>query len=257
MTSFSERLIYLIKEFGVSHTTIFEKTGISTGNLSSYRSGRVKPSFDAIVALANFFNISTDWLLKGSGPIPVNIPQERLPLYSCTDSETRLLNENLTHYLTQAFDDGSVDFSCSVKDDRMQYTGINDGDTAFCKRADTAQPGQIVAVRYLTGDNELTLQFFILKDGQPYFCSANPDYEDVRMTANHQIVGVLTGLLKVQSPAFSDYEKLLSKIQRPDKVWAEIIASTDKNGIPVQFVEQLIKAQIALVQHISKSNCKK
>ena len=252
MTSFTERLIYLIKESGTSHTTIFEKTGISTGNLSSYRSGRIKPSFDAIVALSDFFNVSTDWLLKGTGPVPEQFPQRHVPVYGCVGSGTKFLNENLTEYLTKTLDCDSIDFSCCVKGDRMQYVGIYDGDTAFFKQADIPQPGQIVAVRNLTGENKLTLQFFIKKNSQAYFRSANPDYEDVLMTSDHQIDGVLVGLLKVQVPSLSDYESFLSYKQQSEAAWAEIIALAFNNGIPAQFVKQLIEMQIAMMRNITE-----
>ncbi|HWR43388.1 LexA family transcriptional regulator [Sporomusa sp.] len=256
MTSFTERLIYLIKESGASHTTIFEKTGISTGNLSSYRSGRVKPSFDAIVALSDFFNVSTDWLLKGTGPVPEHFPQKRIPVYSCVDSDARFLNESQTKYLTETLDCNTIDFSGCVKSDRMQYVGIYAGDMAFFKRTEIPQPGQIVAVRNLTGGNELTLQFFIKKNSQAYFRSANPDYEDVLMTSDHQIDGVLVGLLKVQFPSLCDYESFLTYKQQSEEAWAEIIALAFSNGIPAQFVKQLIEMQIAMLRIITESRCK-
>ena len=253
MTSFVERLIYLIKESGASHTTIFEKTGISTGNLSSYRSGRVKPSFDAIVALSNFFDVSTDWLLKGTGPMPKQLAQRPVPFYDCNGTETQFLSENLTEYLTEALDCDSIDFSYYVKGDQMQYVGIYDGDIAFFKQFDNLQTGQIVAVRNLTGTNELTLQFFIKKNSQAYFRSANPSYEDVLMSSAHQINGVLVGLLKLQVPSLDDYERFLSYKQQSEEVWAAIIALAFNNGIPPQFVKQLIEMYLTMMRNISES----
>ena len=252
MISFTERLTYLIKESGISHTTIFEKTGISTGNLSSYRSGRVKPSFDAIIALADFFNVSTDWLLKGTGPLPVQLPPRRSIVYGCADSGTQFLNETVTRYLTETFNCDSIDFSCCVEDDRMQFVGIYAGDTAFFKQTATPLPGNIVAVRDLTGDSKLTLQFFIHKNSQPYFRSANPDYKDVLMTSDHRIDGVLVGLLKMRAPLLKDYEGCLSYKQQSEEIWTEIIALAVKNSIPAQFIKQLIEMQIAMLQNIGE-----
>lgn len=63
--SFVERLNELIEKSNLTHKEIAEKTCISAGNVSHYRTGKVKPSFDAIIDLAYLFNVSTDWLLLG------------------------------------------------------------------------------------------------------------------------------------------------------------------------------------------------
>ncbi len=63
--SFTERLDFLINKHDVTHKDIEEKTGVSAGNISHYRTGKSKPGFDAIIALAKFFNVTTDWLLLG------------------------------------------------------------------------------------------------------------------------------------------------------------------------------------------------
>lgn len=71
--TFEERLIDLIKKSGLSHKEIAEKTSVSAGNVSNYRTGKVRPSFEAIIALANLFQVSTDYLLLGK---PSEAPQE-------------------------------------------------------------------------------------------------------------------------------------------------------------------------------------
>lgn len=64
--SFEERLNQLIIDSAMSHKEIAAKTRISAGNISHYRNGKVKPSFDAIIDLANLFQVSTDYLLLGN-----------------------------------------------------------------------------------------------------------------------------------------------------------------------------------------------
>lgn len=63
--TFEERLIDLIKKSGLSHKEIAERTCVSAGNVSNYRTGKVRPSFEAIIDLANLFQVSTDYLLLG------------------------------------------------------------------------------------------------------------------------------------------------------------------------------------------------
>lgn len=42
---------------------ISDATGISTGNISDWGSGRSKPTAEALVLLADYFDVSVDYLL--------------------------------------------------------------------------------------------------------------------------------------------------------------------------------------------------
>lgn len=44
------------------------QTGISPSNLNKYEKNEIKPTSDAIISLANFFQVTTDWLLIGKEP---------------------------------------------------------------------------------------------------------------------------------------------------------------------------------------------
>lgn len=47
---------------------VSDKTGISRSNLGKYEKDEVNPSADAIIGLCNFYNVSSDWLLRGIEP---------------------------------------------------------------------------------------------------------------------------------------------------------------------------------------------
>lgn len=47
-----------------------EAIGISQGNLSDIERGKFSPSVETIISVSRYSNISTDWLLKGTGPGP-------------------------------------------------------------------------------------------------------------------------------------------------------------------------------------------
>ncbi|MFZ5755158.1 MAG: helix-turn-helix domain-containing protein [Bacillota bacterium] len=66
LTTIGERIRYLRETRNVTQLELAKKTGISRGNLSSYETGRFSPSSEALVSIANFFDVSTDWLLTGS-----------------------------------------------------------------------------------------------------------------------------------------------------------------------------------------------
>lgn len=53
------------QELHITQREIFQKTGISTGNLSGIECGRYLPSATALIELSKILNCSTDWILKG------------------------------------------------------------------------------------------------------------------------------------------------------------------------------------------------
>ncbi len=60
--SFKERLNELMKETGISQSSIVHKTKINKGALSCYLKGMYNPKRDNIDKLASFFNVNPDWL---------------------------------------------------------------------------------------------------------------------------------------------------------------------------------------------------
>lgn len=63
---FSTRLISLRKEKGLSQYSLADKLGCSRGLISNYEQGRREPDFNTLLKLADYFNVSTDYLLGKS-----------------------------------------------------------------------------------------------------------------------------------------------------------------------------------------------
>ncbi len=57
------RLFELLKEKNITRKELTQATGISSGNISDWKSGRSKPSADKLSLLASFFDVSVDYLL--------------------------------------------------------------------------------------------------------------------------------------------------------------------------------------------------
>lgn len=69
-TTIGERIRFLRQTIHkVTQQELANATGISRGNLSNYEKDRFKPASDAILAIANYFDVSTDWLLTGKESI--------------------------------------------------------------------------------------------------------------------------------------------------------------------------------------------
>lgn len=66
VTTIGERIRFLRQTIRkVTQQELANATGLSRGNLSNYEKDRFKPASDAILAIANYFDVSTDWLLTG------------------------------------------------------------------------------------------------------------------------------------------------------------------------------------------------
>ncbi|MCM3598661.1 helix-turn-helix domain-containing protein [Metabacillus idriensis] len=62
---FGERLAILRKSKGLSQYDLAERLGFSRGKLANYEQGSRQPDYDTLIKIADFFEVSTDYLLKG------------------------------------------------------------------------------------------------------------------------------------------------------------------------------------------------
>ena len=59
---FSHRLKQIMKDLTVTNEDLSTETGISVNSLIAYKSGKVSPSLDKVIAIADYFEVSIDWL---------------------------------------------------------------------------------------------------------------------------------------------------------------------------------------------------
>lgn len=58
-----ERLVSLRKRLHLTQKQVAEGTGLTTVAIQNYESGRRKPAYDVLIALADFFHVPVDYLL--------------------------------------------------------------------------------------------------------------------------------------------------------------------------------------------------
>lgn len=63
MTKFPERLRQLREERGVSQAAVSKEMGVSRYAVYSYEKGKTEPTLDGLVVLANYFDVTADYLL--------------------------------------------------------------------------------------------------------------------------------------------------------------------------------------------------
>lgn len=62
--SISKRIKELRARVGISQEVLAKKLGLSVASVASYEIGRVTPSIEVLVKLANVFGVSVDYILE-------------------------------------------------------------------------------------------------------------------------------------------------------------------------------------------------
>ncbi|WP_144498705.1 helix-turn-helix domain-containing protein [Bacillus pumilus] len=62
---FKDRLIQLRKNKKLTQEQMAEKIGIHRGTYANYERGHRQPDYDTLLKIADFFDVTTDYLLRG------------------------------------------------------------------------------------------------------------------------------------------------------------------------------------------------
>lgn len=68
------KLRTLRKDRGLTQSELGKALGVSPSTIGMYEQGRREPDKDALLAIANFFNVSTDYLLGNDTPASTSQP---------------------------------------------------------------------------------------------------------------------------------------------------------------------------------------
>lgn len=195
ITLFKDSLKKLRKEKGLSQADFAEAFGVSRGAVAMWESGKRKPGFDTLEKLADFFGVTTDFILGIDNnsirieDIPGVIPFEnfhKIPILGTIAAGIPILaEENHIGYTMTTLNHGHDYFALIVKGDSMDLAGIPDGSEVVVRVQPTVENGQIAAV--LIGDSA-TVKKFYLHDYKVFLnpVSSNPAHNvqiyDVRET---------------------------------------------------------------------------
>ena len=73
----ADRILELRKQKGISQEALADKLGVSRQAISKWESEQSMPELDKIVLMSDFFEVSTDYLLKGIEPVSENNEKSR------------------------------------------------------------------------------------------------------------------------------------------------------------------------------------
>lgn len=169
---------------------------ISQGALSGYETGRYEPDLNTLSKMADYFNVSIDYLLcrsneheEPSTPVPnnvIHIRKKRIPVLGTIAAGVPIYaDEQHDEYIT-ADEDDDVDFALIVQGDSMEPR-LLDGDIVMFRAQDDVYDGQIAAV--IIGD-EATLKRLYHMPNAVQLISENPKYKPMMFRENVRILGV-------------------------------------------------------------------
>lgn len=180
MSLFGNRLRQLRKEDNLTQKDLAAKLGLAFSTISMYERGIREPDFETTEAIADYFNVSMDFLLgKSQNTAPMGniipIPQlNRIPLLgTIACGEPILAAENLEGEVSIP-DDIKADFALRCSGDSMIDARILDGDIVYIRQQPTVNNGEIAAV--LIGD-EATLKKVFISEGTITLLACNSNYQ--------------------------------------------------------------------------------
>ncbi|MFQ9667111.1 MAG: LexA family protein [Faecalibacterium prausnitzii] len=171
------RIPELRAEKGISMRDAARMLGMPYTTYVNYEKGTREPNSETLIALANFYETSVDYLIgkSSSRTGKITIPPGFIPLpkmkkvpligaIACGDPITALQNREGE---VDAPEDMRCDFALKCHGDSMTGAGIHDGDTVFIRIQPEVENGEIAAVRI---GEEATLKRVYL----------HPDYIELR-----------------------------------------------------------------------------
>lgn len=174
-------------ERGLKDADVVKATGITKSTFSDWKSGRSKPKQDKLQKIADFFEVSLDYLTTGeditasislSNIFPIEL--KRFPMLGeIACGKPKYTNEDRESYV-MAGTNIKADFCLKASGDSMVNARILDGDIVFIKQQDIVENGEIAAV-VVNNDSEATLKrlFYYQEKGLLILKAENPTYEDL------------------------------------------------------------------------------
>ncbi len=187
---YSPTIAELASQLNLSRSTVFEHLGeLQRKSLLSTcpgraRSLRLTPQGRRLLKNTQAHIVEDEEAARPSVPL-VGQVAAGLPIEAVENKETLSLES--------CFGTGDDLFALQVRGDSMIEENIRPGDYVICRRAQTAQNGQLVVA--LVNDGQATLKRFYREQDRARLQPANPNYEPI-YSDNCRINAVVVGLLR-------------------------------------------------------------
>ncbi len=169
---------------------VSKATGISASTFSDWKSGRSIPKADKMKLIADYFNVSVEYLLglenksidEISGYKRVRA-RKMVPIIGEIRAGSPIItNETLLGYEFADIDDTDDYFYLSVCGDSMKNIGMVNGSLVLFHKQQYAENGDIVAC--LVGGDSATVKRFRRVKKEIFLIPENEDYSPIRLTTD-------------------------------------------------------------------------
>ena len=176
----------LRKKHKITAKQLGEIISVAESTMSLYENGKREPDYETLVKIADYFKVSTDYLLgRDESTISDDLPtadnifrieKRQFPLLGeIACGEPLYADEEHESYVL-AGSDLEADFCLRAKGDSMVNARILDGDIVFIKKTPMVNNGEIAAV--IIGE-EATLKrvYYYAESAKLILNAENPKYE--------------------------------------------------------------------------------
>jgi len=254
LATLGDRLRALREEEGYSQADLGRLLTLSQSTIAFYESGKREPSPGTLRQIADFYQVSVDYLIGRTnhratltGAVPA--PSKSIPILGTIRAGIPVLAEENWDGEIEVPASLKADFALRISGDSMTWAGIHDGDLAILRRSDSASPGMIVAAGIEEGTWSATFKYYIKENGHAVLRAANPEYQDVTVTPNHRVIGYAVAVLK-EPPMYSHYKSLLMRKDLHDRKWQLAMEIAQQHGLDGEKVANLIALFGQTVRHI-------
>ncbi len=196
MNTFATVFKYLRERKGITQDSIGKDLELSKSTISMYENGNRTPDFETLELIADYFNVSIDFLMgreNDTKEYKPKIETVTIPLYQCIAcGYMTFLDNDIIDYITlptTILKPSKEYFANYAKGDSMIDRGIKDGDLLFFEKTNTLDNGQVGVFCY---KSEATCKVFRKTDSGIILMPANNDYDPIFVdNEDFRIVGKL------------------------------------------------------------------
>lgn len=110
--NFADKLLKLRTQYGYSQEALAEKLNVSRQAVSKWELGTTLPETDKVITISDFFNVSTDYLLKDKFQLSNNDSLDRVVLKFLGSAQDM---HNISKELVEIMKDGIIDDEEKIK----------------------------------------------------------------------------------------------------------------------------------------------
>ena len=179
----------------MNKTTVYrvsKDTGIAASTFSDWKSGRSVPKLDKIKLIADYFDVSLEYMLTGDGDAllsegdssKVSLERgKRIAIIGEIRAGSPIItNESVEGYEYAEVNDDEEYFYLRVQGESMKNIGMIDGSLVLFHKQQYAEDGDIVAC--LVGGDSATVKRFRRSKKNIFLMPENDDYTPIKLTTD-------------------------------------------------------------------------